>query len=210
MSCESHVQGLIHKYLDGDATEVEKKNLYLHVETCEECDLHLRELKKVIAFTQSASHIEAPANFTDQVMAKLPPKKQTVKWKSKIKKHPILIAAAIFFLLMSGSFLTSWSGNSEKVTVSGSGNIQIDKESGVVTIPEGETIQGDLVVRNGQLVVEGNVEGDVLLVNSKPYYASTGEVAGEIEEVNQALEWVWYNVKHMFNETVSIFDNDSE
>ncbi|MCM2677897.1 anti-sigma factor family protein [Alkalicoccobacillus plakortidis] len=208
MSCESHVQGLIHKYLDGDATEAEKKELYLHVETCEECDLHLRELKKVIAFTQSASHIEAPANFTDQVMAKLPAKKQSFKWKSHIKKHPILVAAAIFFLLMSASFFTSWSGNSEKVTVSGSGNIQINKETGVVTIPEGETIEGDLTVRNGQLVVEGNIRGDVLLVNSKPYYASTGEVAGEIEEVNQALEWVWYNTKHFFSEVVSVFDKD--
>ncbi|TSB47840.1 anti-sigma factor family protein [Alkalicoccobacillus porphyridii] len=210
MSCESHVQGLIHKYLDGDATESEKKELYLHVETCEECGLHLRELKKVIAFTQSASHIEAPANFTNQLMMNLPPKKQSSRWKNHLRKHPILVAAAIFMLLMSTSIFSAWSGNSDKVSVSGSGNIQINKEEGIVTIPEGETIHGDLVVRNGELNVEGNVEGNVLLVNSKPYYASTGEIAGEIEEVNQALEWVWYNTKNFFAEVVSVFDSEEE
>ncbi|WP_100406037.1 anti-sigma factor family protein [Bacillus solitudinis] len=208
MNCEHRYFELIHKYLDGDATETEKLDLEMHVANCSSCDEHLRELKKAIAFVQSSSHIEAPANFTGAVMAKLPKRKSASVWKQWTRKHPLAIAAAVFLLLMSVSVTSVWVNGDEQVTVTGSGNVLIDRESGKVVVPEGEIIEGDLVVRNGDLLVEGEVRGNILLVNSEPYYASAGHVTGEVSEVNQALEWVWYHIKNIFTESISLVKDE--
>ncbi|WP_227940202.1 anti-sigma factor family protein [Alkalihalobacillus deserti] len=207
MKCKQYYEDLIQNVLDGDATEEEKKILDQHLKECAFCRQHLHELKKVIAFVQSSSHIEAPLDFTETVMANLPERKQVSKWKQWTRKHPLLISAAVFFLLMITSISSLWNSGEEQVVVSGSGHVQIDQDSGRVVVPEGEVIRGDIVVRNGQLQVDGEIEGNVLLVNSKAYYASVGQVSGEISEVNQALDWVWYHLKSFAKEVMSITDH---
>ncbi|WP_059103185.1 anti-sigma factor family protein [Shouchella shacheensis] len=206
--CHSH-DDLIHRYLDGNITKAEKEQLYEHVESCEACADHLQELKKAIAFVQSSSHIEAPQGFSTSVMSKLPQRNSTAKWKLALRRHPLFVAAAIFVLMMGAAVLSAWN-DSGQVTVDGSGHFVVDQESGQVVVPEGEVIQGDLVVRNGELHLEGEVEGDVLLLNSEPYFASPQRVSGEIEEVNQALEWVWYHIKGFFGDVVSVFNEEDE
>lgn len=204
MKCEQRYEELIQAFIDGEASEEEKKQLDVHLANCPSCRQHFDELKKVIAFVQSSSHIEAPTGFAERVMGRLPERKQASKWKQWTKKHPILIAVAVFFLLMSASIASLWSTEDEQVVVTGSGQVVIDQESGKVIVPEGEIIEGDLVVRNGSLQIEGEIRGNVLLVNSEPYYASAGHVSGDIDEVNQVLEWVWYHVKGFFKEVVAI------
>ncbi|WP_100374486.1 anti-sigma factor family protein [Bacillus sp. FJAT-45037] len=212
MKCEQRYSSLIHKYLDGEVTKSEKNQLEAHLLTCEDCLLHVRELKKAIAFVQSTSHIEAPNNFTNQVMANLPkkdaPSKTKSKWKRWTRQHPILVAAAVFILLMSTSISSLWQNNTDQVSFTGSGNVQIDQGSKRVIVPEGEIIEGDMTVRNGELVIHGEVRGNILLVNSEPYLASAGHVSGEIEEVNQVLDWIWYHTKNFFSEVVSVLDDN--
>lgn len=205
MSCENHISQLLHKYLDGDATEEEKRILYTHVDTCSDCKAHFQELKRAIAFVQSSSHISAPNDFTAQVMGNLPVRKKRVKWERWMRKHPLLVAATLFLLLMSSSVFSTWN-NANELTVTGSGNFQIDKETGTVLVPEGEVIEGDLVIRNGKLEVAGEVKGNVLLVNSEQYLASAGSISGEIEEVNQVLDWIWYQTKNFFSEVINFSD----
>lgn len=207
MKCKQHYEELIQNVLDGEATEEEKKVLDRHLRECNSCKQHLHELKKVIAFVQSSSHIEAPLGFTDLVMAKLPERKPVSKWKQWTRKHPVLVSAAVFFFLMLASISSLWNTGEEQVVVSGSGHVQIDQESGRVIVPEGEVIKGDLVVRNGELQVDGEIQGNVLLVNSEAYFASVGQVSGEISEVNQALDWVWYHLKSFAKEVISITDD---
>ncbi|KMK76734.1 anti-sigma factor family protein [Alkalihalobacillus pseudalcaliphilus] len=204
MQCEPKYNELIDKYFDEEVTSQEKLELYRHIEKCATCREHVIQLRKAIAFVQSASHIEAPADFTKNVMASLPKKKTTSKWKFQLRKHPLMTAAAVFFLLMTASVFSMWFDKQEGISVSGPGNVVVDHESGQVIVPEGVVVKGDLTVRNGELVVDGEVQGDVLLVNSKPYMASVGNVTGEISEVNQVLEWIWYHVKTFFTEVISI------
>ncbi|MCM3763105.1 anti-sigma-W factor RsiW [Alkalihalobacillus oceani] len=204
MKCEQHYEELIQAFLDGEATQEEKEQLDAHLAQCPSCRQRFNELKKVIAFVQSSSHIEAPSGFTEGVMARLPERKSTSKWKQWTRSHPLLVSAAVFFLLMSISISSLWQGNDEQVVVTGPGHVIIDQEKGKVIVPKGEVIEGDLVVRNGTLEIEGEVQGNVLLVNGDAYYASAGHVSGEIEEVNQALEWVWYHIKGFFKEVVAI------
>ncbi|GAF15613.1 hypothetical protein JCM19046_4 [Bacillus sp. JCM 19046] len=174
----------------------------------------MHELKKSIAFIQSSSHIEAPANFTAGVMANLPKTKKRSKVKTFLRKHPILVAAAIFLMMMSTAVFSTWSQSSDGIVVSGNGPFVINKETGVVLVPEGEVIEGDLMVRNGTLELEGEVRGDVLLLNSsfgpESLYASPNQVTGEIEVVDQALSWVWYNVKGFFSDVVTVFNEEDE
>ena len=70
-----------------------------------------------------SSHIEAPADFTKNVMASLPKKKTTSKWKFQLRKHPLMTAAAVFFLLMTASVFSMWFDKQEGISVSGPGNV---------------------------------------------------------------------------------------
>ncbi|TES49925.1 anti-sigma factor [Shouchella lehensis] len=214
MDCHSYNE-LIHIYLDGDATPEQKAELYAHMDVCPECKAHVNELKKAIAFIQSSSHIEAPADFTTSVMNQIPKKKKRVpKVKRLFKKHPILVAAAVFFLMMSTAVFSTWTQN-DSIVVSGNGPFVIDKVNGVVTVPEGAVIDGDLMVRNGTLQLDGEVRGDILLLNSSfdkdSLYASPNQVTGDIEEVDQFLHWIWFNTKDFFTDVFSFFnDNGSK
>jgi len=146
-------------------------------------------------------------------MANLPKKKKNgPKVKRFLKKHPILVAAAVFFLMMSTAVFSTWNQN-DGIVVSGNGPFVINKETGVVTVPEGAVIEGDLMVRNGELELEGEVRGDILLLNSSfnkdSLYASPNQVTGEIEEVDQFLSWIWYNTKGFFTDVFGFLNGDS-
>ncbi|UTW70544.1 hypothetical protein KHA80_09350 [Anaerobacillus sp. HL2] len=65
------------------------------------------------------------------------------------KNNPTLVAASIFIFLMASSMFTIYSDGGNDLSVSGQANLIIDKEKNVVVVPEGEIVEGDLVVRNG-------------------------------------------------------------
>ncbi|WP_096202373.1 anti-sigma factor family protein [Bacillus sp. FJAT-45350] len=200
---------LMHRYLDGETTNEEKAEFLHYIETNVSCKKHYEETRKAIAFVQSASHIETSANFTNNVLQQLPKRKKRVAWKQWMRNHPLAVAASIFLILMSSSIISVWN-SSEELSVTGNGNIQIDHESGKVIVPEGEVIEGNLVVRNGTLELNGEVRGNVLLVNSEKYLASAGSVSGEIDEVTQVLEWIWYHIKSFFSDVTTVVGNEKE
>lgn len=206
MECKKEIVSLIHKYLDEEITEIEHQKLKEHLKQCVYCQIHLNELKKSIALVQSSSHVVAPENFTQLVMKQLPQQKKSVNWKRWMKNNPILVAASIFIFLMASSMFSIWMDAGNDLSVSGQANLIIDKEKNVVVVPEGEIVEGDLVIRNGSLQVDGKVNGNVTVINGQNYMASAGKVAGNIEEVNQGLEWFWYNIKLFISEVVKVFD----
>ncbi|WP_062049192.1 anti-sigma factor [Bacillus sp. JCM 19034] len=209
MTCEKDYEVLIQEYLDGEISSENKERLKEHLAECEACRKRVHESLKTIAFVQSLSHIAAPANFTHSVMKRLPERKQTSKWKQWTRKHPVIVAAAVFILLMTMSLSTMW--NDEKqLVVSGSSQLAINQENGVVIVPEGEIIEGDITIQNGKLQIEGEVRGNVLAINSETYYASAGHVSGEIHEVDQMLEWIWYHTKRFFKEVVAFTNGDTK
>jgi hypothetical protein len=66
-------------------------------------------------------------------------------------------------------------------------------------------VQGDLVVRNGNTRIEGKVNGSVTVINGSNYLASAGEVTGEIRELDQMFEWLWYKMKSTTDNIVHAF-----
>ncbi|WP_430789175.1 zf-HC2 domain-containing protein [Virgibacillus flavescens] len=210
MKCNKEAIMLMHKYLDGGLSKAEETVLREHLEGCEDCQNHFHELKRTITWVQSAEKIAAPENFTKSVMDKLPKEKKRVSYKRWFKAHPVITAAAIFFIFMFSSIFSSWNQSSELV-VSKQENLVIDGDT--VIVPEGVTVAGDLLVKNGNLKIEGTVEGDVTLINGNliddsidngGLMASAGEINGEFEKVDQVFEWIWYYLKGFFEAIFSL------
>ncbi|MCM3742042.1 anti-sigma-W factor RsiW [Oceanobacillus luteolus] len=210
MKCNPEIVGLMHKHLDGDISNEEERQLSMHLEDCESCQEHFRELKRTITLIQSAERFEAPANFTANVMRNLPTEKKRVKYTRWFKMHPMLTAAAIFFILMFSGVFFTWEQENQLV-VSKQENLVIEGDT--VIVPEGEVVEGDLLVKNGNLIIKGTVDGDVTLINGKlidddpldnsGLMASVGEINGEFETVDKVFDWIWYQLK---NFAKSIFD----
>ena len=68
-------------------------------------------------------------------------------------------------------------------------------EGETVLVPAGETVKGDIVVKNGKLRIEGEVDGNVTVINGSKYMASTAVVTGNSEEIDKAFDWLWYKIK---------------
>lgn len=202
MSCFSEFVQLLHKYMDHEVTSEEEKKIKEHLQTCKECYQHFHELEKTVALVKSTSHIEAPIDFTKAVMDKLPKEKRTVSWRRWFKGHPLLAAASMFVLLMTGSLFSAWNEDQD-FSVSKQSNLVV--ENSKVTVPKGEVVKGDVTVKNGELIIEGTIQGDVTVINGDNYLAQAGQVTGEIEEVDELFEWLWYHIKSISQDVVGVF-----
>lgn len=192
MECPKEIVSLMHSYFDGDIHPDEERQLKEHLRSCAACAAHFYELNKTIAFLQCASHIAAPSSFTATVMGAMPKEKKAARLRRWLHAHPMLTAASLFCLLTVGSFASSWN---ERGAFSVSADEHVIIRDHTVIVPEGETVKGDITVRNGSIRIEGTVDGDVTVIHGKKYMASAGQVTGEVEEINQVFEWIWYNIK---------------
>ncbi|WP_186578126.1 anti-sigma factor family protein [Aquibacillus kalidii] len=199
MSCDKHIVNLMHNYLDGDLTKQEEQQLRSHLQTCQACQKHFHELKRTLSLLKGNSDIQAPTNFTASVMSNLPKERKRVSYSRWFKAHPALTAAAIFFVLMFGGIFSAWDQDNQLSYPKGK-NLVIKDDT--VIVPEGVVVDGDLVVKNGDLKIDGSVNGDVVIINGDHLMASAGNISGEIEQVNQVFDWIWYHIKDI---TKSVF-----
>lgn len=200
---------LMHKYFDGDLRKTEEESLLRHLEICQSCQEHFHELKRMITWVQNSKKIEAPHDFTKKVMEKLPKERKRISYKRWLKAHPIITAAAIFIVLLFGGILSSWNQDNQLV-VSKQDNVIVDGD--MVIVPEGATVAGDLIVKNGDLRIDGTVDGDVTLINGKlidqtidddDLMATVGGVNGEFNQVDRVFDWIWFKLKHVFDAVFS-------
>ena len=183
MECPKEIVLLMHSYFDGDLQPEGEQQLKEHLRSCAACAAHFHELKKTVAFLQYAAHVAAPPSFAAKVMEAMPKERKTARLRRFLHRHPLLTAASLFLALTFGSLAY------EHVII----------RDHTVIVPKGETVKGDIVVRNGLIRIEGTVDGDVTVIHGKKYMASAGQVTGEVEEINQVFEWIWYNIKERFN-----------
>jgi anti-sigma factor RsiW len=205
--CPEQIIELMHEYLDDEITPDQERILREHLQSCKECETIFNELKKTIAFVKSISHMQVPDDFTANVLSRLPKEKRKIWMQRWLKNHPMLAAASLFFILMMGSVFSTWNQDRE-FSVSKQKNLVV--KNNTVIVPEGETVKGDVIVRNGKLQIEGEVQGDVTVINGEKYLASAGHVTGQIEEVNEVFDWIWYHIKKTTQDVVQIFDDQPE
>ncbi|AXI00366.1 anti-sigma factor [Sporosarcina sp. PTS2304] len=190
--CPKHVVHYIHLYLDGEISAEEETLMNDHLITCEECRTVLEELEETVSLFKEVAIIEAPPGFVDRVAQRLSQptiRKGPKKW---FRQHPFMAAAALFLLLMSASFFSSFE-NEQQFSFTKQPNIIVEGET--VVVPAGEVVKGDLVVKNGNLRIEGEVDGDVTVIRGSKYMASTAVITGSSEEVNEVFDWLWYKIK---------------
>ena len=206
-SCPEHVVHYMHAYLDGDIELEEERELKEHLANCSECREIMNGLSEAITFIGSATAVEAPTHFVDGVMARLPKEKSQVGIQRWLRGHPFLAAAAMFLVLMSASLFSSY-GNDQQFSVTKQPNLVIEGET--VLVPEGETVKGDIVVKNGTLRIEGEVDGDVTVIHGSKYMASTAIVTGTSEEIDEVFDWLWYKIKRTAKDIFSSSDKGEE
>lgn len=207
MKCSEEIIELMHEYLDEEIDPTNEKILRDHLQSCKECEILFNEYKKTIAVVKGTSTMQPSADFTANVMARLPKEKKKVGAQRWLRNHPMLAAASLFLVLMMGSLASTWNQGHE-LSVSKQENLVVQNDT--VIVPEGEVVKGDVIVRNGNLKVEGEVQGDVTVINGEQYLASAGHVTGQIEEVNEVFDWIWYHMKKTAYEVVNIFDQSEE
>jgi anti-sigma factor RsiW len=207
MKCPEYIFEYMHEYLDEEISEEHERILREHLHSCKDCQEYFRELNKAIALVQSTSHIQAPDDFTSKVMAGLPKEKKKTEIQRWFRSHPILTAASLFIALMTGSIFTTWN-EEHQFSVSKQPNLIVENDT--VIVPEGEVVKGDVVVRNGKVKIEGEVQGNVTVINGEQYMASAGNVTGEITEVNEVFEWIWYHIKKTVKSTANLFENEEK
>lgn len=205
MECREMVV-LIHEWLDGETDELANQCLQDHLKTCEKCRQHLHELQRVVAFVQSASHIHVSSDFTARVLAQLPAPSKKTLFSSWLRNHPFFTAAAVFLVLIAGSVSANWYDRNDTLQVSSSDldKLEIDRERNVVVVPAGTQIDGDLVVRNGNVEVQGEVRGNVVAIEGKVFVASTAQIVGSTESIEAIVDWIWYEVKNIGNDLLPI------
>lgn len=197
-NCPNEVVQYMHEYLDGEIAPEQEQVLNEHLATCEECQMLFDELSEAVALLELADPMQAPVGFAEGVMTRLP---QSTQQKKKtgvnrwLRKHPMLSAAALFLFLMSAALFSSYNTN-EQFSVTMQPNLVIEGDT--VVVPAGEVIKGDLVVKNGDLRIEGQVDGNVTVIRGEKYMASTAVVTGNIEEIDELFDWLWYKMKTAF------------
>lgn len=179
----------MHEYLDGDISSSHEKEMQQHLHMCTNCKHHMNELEHVVHLLQTVPAVQVPLGFTEKVMASLP--KMKLRSKSWFRKHPLLVAVAIFTIFTSASLLSE-AQNSEDFAVTNQEGLVV--KGNQVVVPADATIKGDIVVENGDIIIEGKVDGNVTVVNGK-YMASSANVTGQVEEIDETFEWLWYTIK---------------
>lgn len=199
-NCPNYIIEYMHEHLDDEIEPEHEQELMEHLRTCQDCRQHFRELKKTVALIQGTAPVKTPEHITENVMALLPEEK--VGLKRWFHKHPLLTAAAVFIVFMMVSAISVWN-QSNDFSVTKYDNILIE-ENNTAVVPEGEIVEGDIVVKNGNIRIEGKVHGDVTIINGEKYLASAGEVSGEIEEINELFDWLWFTIKDLFRNILEL------
>ena len=66
--CPEQIIELMHEYLDEEITPIKTRYLREHLQSCKECETIFNELKKTIAFVKEYFYMQAPHNFTANVL----------------------------------------------------------------------------------------------------------------------------------------------
>lgn len=187
---------MMHEYLDGDLEPKEVVRLKEHMLVCAECRDWFRSMERTEALVGTLPEMNAPEGLAERIMQSLPPAKRKNRWFDSIKRHPAISVAAVFAFVMLGSYVSMWNQDKE-LLVKGDNLDQLIFQNNTVYVPAGTTVNGDLTVKGGKIVVEGDIKGDLVVINGEANLASTAKV-GHFTKIDEAFSWLWYKVGEFF------------
>ena len=200
MNCNEALPWM-HEHLDGDLKGTPLIELKKHLLSCTECSLRYKKMQHTEAMVRSLPHLAAAPDLTDRIMASLPkqPKRRNsvLQW---IKRHPAVSVASMFLFIMLSASLSVWNQDTEMV-VKGASLEQVVIKGNTVYLPAGHTIEGNLMVKRGKIQIDGNVKGNLVVIDGTYNLASTAHISGKIRKVDQVIDWLWFEA----NEYVGLF-----
>lgn len=199
MKCQEAIPK-IHEYLDGDLHGCALVDLNQHVALCPECSSRLAKLEKADALIHYLPKGKVPEDLTEKIMNAIPAFRQMKQrpWRQWVKRHPAASAASVFVIVMMCSFLSLWYQDAE-LSVQGADLDKVIIEGDLVLVPEGQTLEGDLLVENGKVQIDGKVNGNITVIDGSVNLASTAYISGKVTKVNQVLDWIWYKINEIFS-----------
>lgn len=206
MNC-AQASRLMHEYFDGDLAHEDAVKLKAHLGGCPECRERFVEYERIegclrMALAAPAGRNEGGrADLTDRILKRLPGRRsrRLARW---LRHYPGVTVAAMLAVVLFASFIVSWEQDKELV-VRGNDLSEIVIEGNRVVVPEGAKVDGDLVIENGEAVINGEIRGNLTVIDGTVNMASTAKVIGEAREINQALDWIWYKLKSTVIELAS-------
>lgn len=195
MECREAVSW-IHEYLDGTLGGQAQLQLKQHLQACSDCRAHLRDLELTEERIRTLKGPQVAKDLTDRIMNCLPPPTKRRRIFAWLRRHPALTAAALFVVVMFGSLASLWNAD-QSLMVRTNELEKIEIEGNRVIIPEGQTVHGDLVVENGEIIIAGKLEGNLIVIDGT-YTASTANISGKVMVVNQMFDWLWYKIAGLF------------
>ncbi|PZE19533.1 zf-HC2 domain-containing protein [Paenibacillus xerothermodurans] len=192
MQCQEALP-LMHEYLDGSLSRPEALELKKHLVACPSCRERLNELEKMEALIQAAPRPTVPDGLTERIMQALPPAQQKHGWGRWFRSHPAASVAVVFALVMLGSFMSAWNADSE-LMVRGADLQSVVIQGDTVLVPAGQTVDGNLTVENGKLQVDGDIEGNIVVIDGSVSLASTAHISGQITQIDEAFSWLWFKM----------------
>lgn len=198
----------MHDYLDGELPREDIVELKRHLLSCPACRSRFEQLEQTesamfrsIAAPSAESGYDKNASeqLTNRIMQQLPLKKGKTRngFVRFIYRYPGVTAAAVFLLVMLGSFLTLWEEDA-KLVVAGEDLQNVIIQGNTVIVPEDVHLTGNLTVENGRAEVLGEIDGNVTVIDGTLNLASTGHIAGQSRTIDQALDWFWFKVTQTF------------
>lgn len=191
MNCKEALP-LIHEYVDGDLAREESVGLRDHLRQCTACASRLHAYEKTEALVRVLERPQTPSDLSASIMAALPPNRtrSLARW---LRRHPAAATAAAFVIIMLSSVMSLWNQGTQ-LAVRGDDLDGIQIEGNQVIVPPNTTMHGDLIVENGTVQVQGDVQGNLVVIDGTLAMASTARISGQITEVDRALDWIWFKI----------------
>jgi len=189
----------MHDYLDGELPPQDIRELKTHLLACPDCRARFGELERTESLLTTAMRSPNPittsqsAALNERIIAVLPKQRKKTAWFRWVRNHPAVSVAAVFCFVMLSSFLSMWHQDGQLV-VKGEDLEHVIIEGNKVTVPAGTKVNGSLTIENGTADVQGDVEGNVTVIDGKLQLASTAHIAGSSRTIDRALDWFWYKV----------------
>jgi len=197
MNCKQ-ANPLIHDYLDATLEGFELTELKQHLLDCPSCRKVLDGLEQAEACLRVMPQPSVDDGLADRIMLALPRRSKVIQFRGWLKRHPAISVAAVFVVVMMSSFLSLWNSEQE-LMVKGNDLEDVIIQGDMVIIPEGSTVNGDLLIENGKLQVFGNIEGNLVVVDGSIFTASTATIAGQVTSVNETIDRFWFKVKEFMS-----------